>query len=269
MGFLGPHQQLAFIFGVSGSIVSFLVYLAPVQTFYKIYKKKTAGGYQSVPYMLALSSAMMLLYYGWLKTNANLILGTSSFGCTIEVIYLVLYIIYAPKRDKVFTVKWIIFFNLGGYCLIMVVTNLFTQKCKRVIVMGWICAVYSVAVYASPLSIMRHVIRTRSVEYMPFPPSFSLTFCAIMWFFYGFLIQDFYVALPNLLGFLLGITQMIIYVKYKNANKDVEITEKMQKVDMESSMGDLKPSFADHEQEIKEITIVISEKPAESDEIKA
>ncbi|KAE8727934.1 Nodulin MtN3 family protein isoform 2 [Hibiscus syriacus] len=211
---------------------------------------------------------MLLLYYGRLKSNVNLIVCTSSFGCAVEVIYLVLYIVYAPKRDKVFTVKGIILFNLGGYCLIMVVTNLLTQRSKRVIAMGWICAVYSVAVYASPLSIMRHVIRTKSVEYMPFPPSFFLTLCATMWFFYGLLIQDFFVALPNVLGFLLGITQMIIYVKYKNANKGVEITEQMQKEDMESSVGDIKPSFADHEQ-IKKITIVIAEKKVESDEIKA
>ena len=70
-------------------------------TFYIIYKKKTAEGYQSIPYMVSLSSAMMLLYYGLLKTNANLIISINGIGCAIEVVYLVLYIIYAPKREKV------------------------------------------------------------------------------------------------------------------------------------------------------------------------
>ncbi|MBA0783810.1 hypothetical protein Gotri_001464 [Gossypium trilobum] len=171
----------------------------------------------------------MLLYYGMLKTNANLIVGISCFGCAIEIIYLILYIVYAPKRDKVFTVKWIILFNLGGYCLIMVATNLFRERSKRVTVMGWVCAVNSVAVSASPLGIM----------------------------------------FPNVLGFLLGTAQMVIYVIYKNANKGVEKTEKMQKGDMEGSVGDINPCFPDHEQEIKEITIVIAEKPVESDEMKA
>ncbi|KAK5772934.1 bidirectional sugar transporter SWEET9 [Gossypium arboreum] len=269
MGFFGPHHQLAFIFGVLGSIVSFMVFLSPVKTFYTIYKKRTAEGYQSIPYMVALSSSMMLLYYGMLKTNANLIVGISCFGCAIEIIYLILYIVYAPKRDKVFTVKWIILFNLGGYCLIMVATNLFRERSKRVTVMGWVCAVNSVAVSASPLGIMRRVIRTKSVEYMPFLLSFFLTLCSTMWFFYGLFLQDLYVAFPNVLGFLLGTAQIVIYVIYKNGNKGVEITEKMQKGDMEGSVRDINPCFPDHEQEIKEITIVIAEKPVESDEMKA
>ncbi|WRX25739.1 Sugar transporter SWEET repeat - like 10, partial [Theobroma cacao] len=100
MGFLAPHHQLAFIFGLLGNIVSFLVFLAPVPTFYQICKKKTAEGYHSIPYMVALSSAMMLLYYGILKTNAVLIISINVIGCAIEIVYLVLYIIYAPKREK-------------------------------------------------------------------------------------------------------------------------------------------------------------------------
>ncbi|XP_022718986.1 bidirectional sugar transporter NEC1-like isoform X2 [Durio zibethinus] len=237
MGFLTPHHQLAFIFGVLGNIVSFLVFLAPVPTFYTIYKKKTAEGYQPIPYMVALSSAMMLLYYGTLKTDANLIISINSIGCATEVIYLVLYFIYAPKREKVFTVKWIIIFNLGGYCLIM-----------------------------------RHVIRTKSVEHMPFFLSFFLTLCATMWFFYGIFLEDFYIALPNVLGFLFGIAQMILYVIYKNPNKDVEVTEKQQKGDIElnlSSVEDVNPCLADHQLGIKEITVVTAEKPVESYKINA
>ncbi|XVF06508.1 hypothetical protein REPUB_Repub06bG0054300 [Reevesia pubescens] len=237
---------LCFLFCV-GNIVSFLVFLAPVPTFYIIYKKKTAEGYQPIPYMVALSSAMMLLYYGLLKTNAILIITINGIGCAIEVTYLVLYIIYAPKRVKVSTVKWIILFNLGGYCLIMAITNLFIEKSKRVTVMGWICAVYNIAVFAAPLSIMRHVIRTKSVEHMPFFLSFFLTLCATMWFFYGIFVMDFYIALPNVLGFLLGIAQMILYVIYKSATKNVETTEKQQKGDIElnlSSVEDVNPKFS-------------------------
>lgn len=258
MGLLTTDHQLAFIFGVLGNIVSFLVFLAPVPTFYTIYKKKTAEGYQPIPYMVALSSAMMLLYYGLLKTNASMIISINGIGCAIEVIYLVLYIIYAPKREKVFTVKWIILLNLGGYCLIMALTNFLTGKSKRVTVMGWICAVYNVAVFASPLSIMRHVIRTKSVEHMPLFLSFFLMICAAMWFFYGIFLNDLYIALPNVFGFLFGVAQMILYVIYKNAKQEFEATEKQQ-------TGDINPCLAENQLEIKEVRIIIAEKPVESE----
>ncbi|XVE90078.1 hypothetical protein DITRI_Ditri20bG0048200 [Diplodiscus trichospermus] len=168
---------------------------------------------------------------------------------------------------QVFTVKWIIIFNLGDYSLIMLLTNLLTKGSNRVTVMGWICAVHSVAVFASPLSIMRQVIRTRSVEHMPFFLSFFLSLCGIVWFFYGLFIKDFFIALPNGLGFLLGIAQMTLYVIYKNATKDAEITETQQKGNIElnlSSVEDANPCLANHQPEIKELTTIIAEEPVES-----
>lgn len=45
----------------------------------------------------------------------------------------------------------------------------------------------------------KRVIKTRSVEFMPFSLSFFLTLNAVMWFFYGLLHKDFYIAVTSLL----------------------------------------------------------------------
>lgn len=70
-------------------------------TFYKIYKKKTSEGFQSIPYSVALFSASMLLYYALLQTDKFMIVSINIIGCVIEVAYLTMYIVYASWADKV------------------------------------------------------------------------------------------------------------------------------------------------------------------------
>ncbi|XP_011069431.1 bidirectional sugar transporter NEC1-like, partial [Sesamum indicum] len=191
-------------------------------TFYTIWKKKSSEGFQSIPYSVAFLSASLLLYYAFLKTNAYMIVSINGIGCVIEMIYLLIYITYAPKKARMFTIKLVVLFNFGGMGLVMLVSLLAYKGSKRVSLVGWACAIFNLAVFAAPLSIMRRVIRTKSVEFMPFTLSFFLTLCATMWFFYGFFVKDYYIALPNVLGFLFGIAQMILYFIYKNAKKEVE-----------------------------------------------
>ncbi|XP_056697266.1 bidirectional sugar transporter NEC1 [Spinacia oleracea] len=215
-------HTLAVIFGILGNIVSVGVFLSPVPTFYRIYKRKSSEGYTSLPYAVALFSAMMLLYYGSLKPGGLLIITINSFGCCIEVIYLVVFLVYAPKATKNFTLKLIILFNLGVCSLVMLLTTLLAKGPKRITVVGWINAVISLCVFAAPLTVMGQVIRTRSVEFMPVSLSLALTVNATMWFFYGFFLKDYFIAGPNILGFFLGIIQITLYITYKYCCSKVE-----------------------------------------------
>lgn len=127
--------------------------------------------------------------------------------------------------------KFISIFNVGGLGTVMIFSLILVKGPKRIELVGWICAVINLAVFAAPLSIMvrltqswhsghiitthllskrtkfrlsqydpfmqRRVIRTKSVEYMPFMLSFSLTLCATAWFFYGYFVKDFYIAVST------------------------------------------------------------------------
>ncbi|KAI5661774.1 hypothetical protein M9H77_21097 [Catharanthus roseus] len=248
MAFLTVHQ-LSFIFGIFGNAISFFVFLSPITTFYKIYQRKSSQGYNSIPYIIGLFSASLLLYYGVMKTHAFLIITINGAGCVFEVTYLLIYVLYATKKDKISTLRLIVLLNIGCLSLIVGVSLLLTKGAKRVALVGWACAVINVAVFAAPLSVMRQVIRTKSVEFMPIGLSICLTLNAMAWFFYGFFIRDYFIALPNILGFIFGIIQVILYLVYKKARKEgqkvgvesnADGTEDLKKSSIELETGDAK-----------------------------
>ncbi|XP_010539122.2 PREDICTED: bidirectional sugar transporter SWEET13 [Tarenaya hassleriana] len=230
---IAPTQNAwAFAFGIMGNIISFIVFLAPVPTFVRICKKKSTEGFQSLPYVTALFSAMLWIYYALQKDGSGFLLITiNGVGCFIETIYIILFVAFAHKKARVSTLKVIGLLNFLGFCAIVLVCQLLTKGSNRAKVLGGICVGFSVSVFAAPLSIIRVVVRTKSVEFMPFSLSFFLTLSAVTWLLYGLSIKDFYVALPNILGAFLGVVQMILYIVYKYYKAPaVQETEKTKKV---------------------------------------
>ncbi|OIS98840.1 PREDICTED: bidirectional sugar transporter SWEET11-like [Nicotiana attenuata] len=211
----------AFAFGVLGNIVSFIVFLSPLPTFYKIYKKKSTEGYQSIPYVIALFSSMLWIYYAFLKTNTTLLITINSFGVFIETIYVGFYLFYAPKKARIQTVKMLLLTVVGGFGAIILIAQFLFKGVARGQVVGWVCLVFSLCVFVAPLCIVRKVIKTKSVEYMPLLLSVFLTLSAVMWFFYGLLLKDINIAAPNILGFIFGILQIVLYVIYNKKEKHI------------------------------------------------
>ncbi|KAI3759526.1 hypothetical protein L6452_07410 [Arctium lappa] len=224
----GNLAHLTLAFGLLGNVVSFMVFLAPIPTFYKVYKKKSTEGFQSAPYVVGLFSAMLWIYYALLKSNVMLLITINSVGCVIETLYICFFLFYAPKKARMESLKLIVLLIVVGFGLIVVLTQFFAHGVNRGVIVGWICLVFSLCVFVAPLGVVRQVIKTKSVEYMPILLSVALTVSAVMWFFYGLLLGDFNIAIPNVLGFIFGILQMILYFVYKNkklSNYEAKISE--------------------------------------------
>ncbi|KAK3418831.1 hypothetical protein EUGRSUZ_H04592 [Eucalyptus grandis] len=199
-----------------GNIVSFFVFLAPMPTFYRIYRNKSTEEFQSIPYLVALFSSMLWLYYAFLKGHSFLLITINSFGCVIEMVYIAIYIAYALTAARNSTIKLFALMNMGLFSLLILITHFIPNDDARAMVFGWICTTISVSVFAAPLSIVARVVRTKSVEFMPFSLSFFLTLSAIMWFGYGFFQKDWCIMIPNTVGFVLGLSQMVVYGYYRN-----------------------------------------------------
>ncbi|KAG0500923.1 hypothetical protein HPP92_000995 [Vanilla planifolia] len=91
---------------------------------------------------------------------------------------------------------------------------------SRKLLCGFAASIFSICMYASPLSIMRLVIQTKSVEYMPFLLSLFSFLCGSSWFVFGLLGRDPFIIVPNGCGAALGAAQLVLYAIYRNRGEE-------------------------------------------------
>ncbi|KAL8215868.1 hypothetical protein R6Q57_022705 [Mikania cordata] len=109
-----------------------MVFLSPLPTFFKVYKKKSAEGYQSVPYVVGLFSAMLWIYYALLKSNTMLLITINSVGCFIQTFYICFFLFYAPKKARIESLKLIGLMIVLGFGLIVCLTQVLATGVNRV-----------------------------------------------------------------------------------------------------------------------------------------
>lgn len=86
---------------------------------------------------------------------------------------------------------------------------------SRKMLVGTSGMIVTVVMYASPLSIVKLVIRTKSVEFMPFHFSLFAFINSCLWMTYFLFDKDLILACPNILGVPLGIGQISLYCMYR------------------------------------------------------
>ncbi|KAL3516011.1 hypothetical protein ACH5RR_022913 [Cinchona calisaya] len=208
--------SLSVILGIIGNVISILMFLSPLKTFKRIVKKKSTENYKGLPYITTLLSTSLWSFYGILKPGGLLVLTVNGTGAILHFIYVALFLMYAPKDIKIKSLKLVAIVDVGFFGVVIAVTLLALHGSVRLTLVGLVCAGLTIGMYASPLAVMRTVIKMKSVEYMPFFLSFFQFLNGGVWAAYAMLVKDIYIGVPNGVGFVLGSAQLLLYIIYKN-----------------------------------------------------
>eukprot|EP00253_Pinus_taeda_P034335 PITA_34335 len=178
--------------------------------------------------MTLLNCALWVLYgMPFVHPNSILVVTVNGAGVIFETVYTTVFLVFCKnKKEKMrvvglLAVISIFFAAVAGLAL----TLEHTHK-RRTLVIGTICIVFNVFMYAAPLSIMKRVIQTKSVKYMPFYLSLGCTANGFVWTVYGCIHFDINLVLPNGLGALLGTSQLILNGVYYGSTRWDEDEEK-------------------------------------------
>ncbi|KAJ9549790.1 hypothetical protein OSB04_022333 [Centaurea solstitialis] len=186
--------------------------LVNVPTFYKIWKKKSVEQFSPVPYLVTFVNCGLWVFYGLPFVHPHSLLVTTTNGAGI-IIFL-------------------------GALFTLVLTLAHGTKLRSAII-GSICIAGNISMYASPLSVMKMVIKTKSVEYMPFLLSLFCFANGVCWFSYGLIRFDPFVVVPNGIGALFALAQLILYAMFYKSTQRI-LAERRAKNEL--SLGTVAPS---------------------------
>lgn len=142
------NNQIVYIF--------FCVWIFSRPTFIQIWKKKSVEQYSPVPYLATLINCVVWTLYGLpiVRPHSTLVVTINGSGIGIEIVYIVLFLIYSDrqKRLKVFLVV-VVEVIFGCVLTVLVLTMSHTHK-ERSMIVGIICMMFNIMMYASPLAVM-------------------------------------------------------------------------------------------------------------------
>ncbi|KAL8533939.1 hypothetical protein ACS0TY_010099 [Phlomoides rotata] len=219
------EEKFRLAVGIMGNAASMLLYSAPIFTFARVIRRKNCEEYSCVPYIMALLNCFLYTWYGLpvvsYKWENFPVVTINGLGILFELSFILIYFYFAStsgkKKVAMMTIPVVLICCAGA----LISAFVFDDHGRRKAFVGSIGLVASVAMYGSPLVVMKQVIESKSVEFMPFYLSFFSFLASSLWMAYGLLSHDLFLASPNLVGSPLSILQLLLYCKYrKRGNTD-------------------------------------------------
>nr|KYP37969.1 Protein RUPTURED POLLEN GRAIN 1 [Cajanus cajan] len=191
-------------------------------TFKRVIRKKSTEEFSCIPYIIGLLNCLLYAWYGLPAVSykpENFPLATvNGVGIALELSYVLIYFWYASAKGKRKVAMTAIPVLLLFSIIAAVSAFAFHDHRHQKLLVRSIGFGVSVAMYASPLVVMKKVIQTKSVEFMPLPLSVCSFLATLLWLTYGLLIRDIFVAGPCVIGTPLGILQLVIYFNYRKGS---------------------------------------------------
>lgn len=172
--------------------------------------KKSTGDSSGVPFISGIITSAVWLKYGLLTNEKSLII-VNCIGVAMMLAYTVIYYLFTIRKRETLRI-----FSLGSIflALIFLYTGVLTDHLKAIQIVGVVGIGVSLIFFASPLVNLSHVIKAKNAESLPFSMILSSFVVTLLWFFYGELISDPFIVLPNLIGCLLLVIQLLLFIIY-------------------------------------------------------
>lgn len=198
------------ICGWIGAGLSMFFFVSPIVPLIKLMKKEIEV--KDIPGILLLCtliSCVLWTEYGIQIEKIHMWL-CNGLGGSITIIWLMIYWVYFSNLEIIPSIVYnLLFLNMVGELFYICY---FYAGLKYNDIVGYVSMVFNVLMFAAPGEKIFQVLKTNNLNILPIYSSICGTLCSSFWGVYGLAISDLKIIIPNGLGMLFSIMQIIVWI---------------------------------------------------------
>jgi len=223
----GGGDPTLFWIGKAADLSCVYLFAAPLlQVILPVIKNKKTGDFTDIPFLLTMINCTLQVVYQFPLRNMDPT-EINVLGMILNAIWLTVFIIYNAKPG-VLIAKCVgvvlLCTAIEGVSVIMQATG--STEAQGVQMVGNIAVIFNIGMYGAPLAALGTVVASRSVTTLPISMVMACLLASFLWGIYGKWIGNYVIGIPNDIGVMLSIVQIIVWLKYRNATP-VEARDKL------------------------------------------
>jgi len=210
--YLEDYKDLISTFATIATICQFLTGSKICRDFMR---KGHTGDVSGLPLVVGALNSSCWFRYSLLidDTALKIVNGTGAF---LNTIWCVTYYIYTQRK---FLIQVQLVGAVSFFFTLMTYVN-FAEKDMAISANGTVAAGIAVVLMASPLANLSSVLKTKSTEALPFPMIAANFILTGLWTIYGDIIGDSFVKVPNGLGWILSVCQLLLFCIFPSGSQE-------------------------------------------------
>lgn len=232
-------------YGIVLYTTSMIMWIAPIKSMYNLYHNKNEWEVPYNFYLVSLTNCLFWVIYGlqeeiWPLWSVNIPGMISFMGCIgffmqyvqMRKFELVALILLMPV--KLFIVAYVCYYYVPSYYT------------------GIIALFFNIIMYFMPIEQIYYVIKAKNNVYIELWLAIALFINTLAWSIFGILLSDNWdIIIPNGVGFIISIIQLVVWCKYRVSKKYDKLSKN------EDTVEHSRVSISD-DKELQEIDISLS-----------
>jgi solute carrier family 50 protein (sugar transporter) len=203
-----------------GTVLSNVLFLSPLQSVRRLDSTKELGVHNPLPYLFMIFNCLGWIVYGVVcipSDTALFIFASNILGLLLGIYYTMICYPLSDNKNKILTL--LLSITAVFIILVFTLTASLRDLDQLKLALGFVANCFELLFFASPLSTIFEVLRSRSAESIHLPLSVTSLIATLMWVLYGWFVGDWFIAAPNLVTTVLTTAQVILHIVFRKPSK--------------------------------------------------